>query len=464
MVTIASLFLPPVVDQVIHKTPLTPLSAAAFAALLLVALIVTLRRPPWAMALLAFAVPFAFYRDVMGTTLTLEKVIVIGVAMGLVLRGAPLIPAGTSARRILFAGLLVLAAIALSGIDATYGWPVLREALKQVEYLLMFWCAASLLIEYADNTRWLEGGIAAATLIVALDAISQALVGGAPSGVMVDHHPLPRVAGPLEGPNQLAGYLETALPLLILSPLLLGRRVSALRSLAIAATMMALVLSQSRSGIAVAILGFVIVWFIDRAAARQALWPFLVGTAAGLAIAVGWYWGATHDLRNILTYLFRLVLPQNPGGVGTRNELWEAALVLFAQHPVFGVGAGNFELLLSKVGLAGVQTHANSLWLQTLAEQGVVGIAALLALAAVVARELIVNVQRSWLVQVALVATVCLLLHQIFDDLFFYPKIGLLWWLLLGAAAGAAAFVPAAVPARPAVSAAELREHPTPVA
>jgi O-antigen ligase len=463
-VTIAVLLLPPVVDPIAHPTPLTVLSAAAFGIMAIVAFFVALRRPAWAMGLIGFAIPFAFYRDIMGTTLTFEKVVIVGVAMGLVVRRAPLVPAGASARRIMLAALGVLGATILSGIGATHLWPVARESLKFVEYIVMFWCAASLVIECRDDTRWLEGGVIAATIIVALDAVSQALIGGAPSGVWVNDQPLPRVAGPLEGPNQLAGYLETALPLLILSPLLLGRSFASLRWVAIAAAMMALVLSQSRSGIAVAILGYGIAWLLDRRSARAALLPFVVGTGAGLSIALFWYWGATHDVMETLSNLFRLVLPRSPGGVGTRNELWVAAWTLFVQHPITGVGAGNFEFLLPSVGLPNVQTHANSLWLQTLAEQGLVGFAALIALVAVVLRECIAGLRRSWLCQAAFIASVCLLLHQVFDDLLFFPKIGLLWWLLLGAAAGAMATVKATAQARPATPAAELREHATPVA
>jgi O-antigen ligase len=463
-VTIAVLLLPPVVDPIIQPTPLTPFSAAAFAAMAVIAFFVALRRPAWAMALLAFAIPFAFYRDIMGTTLTFEKVVIVGVAMGLVVRGAPLVPASASARRIMLAALGVLATTMLSGIGATHLWPVAREALKLVEYVVMFWCAASLVIECGDDTRWLEGGVIAATSLVALAAVSQALFGGAPSGVWVNDQPLPRVAGPLEGPNQLAGYLETALPLLILSPLLLGRSFATLRWIAIAAVMMALVLSQSRSGIAVAILGYGIAWLLDRRSARQALLPFVVGTCAGLSIALFWYWGATHDVLQTLTGLFRLVLPRSPGGVGTRNELWVAAWTLFAQHPLLGVGAGNFEFMLPSVGLPNVQTHANSLWLQTLAEQGLLGFTALIVLVAVVLRENIAGLRQSWLSQAAFIATVCLLLHQVFDDLLFFPKIGLLWWLLLGAAAGAMATATSTAKARPATASAELREHATPVA
>jgi hypothetical protein len=35
----------------------------------------------------------------------------------------------------------------------------------------------------------------------------------------------------------------------------------------------------------------------------------------------------------------------------------------------------------------------------------------------------------------ALGATIALVAHQVVDDLFFYPKVGELWWIVLGVAA-----------------------------
>ncbi|HZV78124.1 MAG TPA: O-antigen ligase family protein [Candidatus Binatus sp.] len=466
MVTASFPLLPPVVDQSIHQTPLTAISAIVFALIGVCALWLGARRPQWAAALIAFAIPFAFYRDFMGTTITLEKVVIIGVAIGLVVRGAPLVPAGAGARRIMIAALAVLGAIAVSGIGATYGGPVVREALKQVEYIVMFWCAASLIVEQRDDSRWLEAGLISSVFVVAVDAIAQGLVGGAPSGVWINGHRLPRVAGPLEGPNQLAGFLEISLPVLFMSPLLLGDRLRVMRWIALFAVALAIPMTLSRSGVAFALVAFVLIWFVDRKAARASWLPFAAGTVAGFAIAFQWYWGATHSFA-LLGDIFRLseVPLQDPGGVGTRNELWNAALTMFAAHPLFGVGAGNFEHLLGTVGLATVQTHANSLWLQTLAEQGLIGFVALLALYIVVLRECSIGLASSWLARAALLATVCMLLHQVVDDLFFFPKVGLLWWLLVGAAAGdlAGARAPAPAPAAASPSA-ELRETATPIA
>ena len=71
-------------------------------------------------------------------------------------RGAPLVPANPNVRRLMLAALGVLGATILSGIGAVHIWPVARETLKFVEYIVMFWCAASLVI--AEAVRLLHHG------------------------------------------------------------------------------------------------------------------------------------------------------------------------------------------------------------------------------------------------------------------------------------------------------------------
>ena len=436
--TQALALLPPVINQSTAPVPLDPWSAAGFAAIAVASAYLAFRGSPWMLGVLAFSVPFAAYRDVAHTTLTMEKSIAFGTALGLLLGGAPPWPRSAGTRRIMIASGLVLVAIAVSSISAQYPLHVAREFFKQAEYVVLLWCAATFVERIPRSSLYFVAGVASASMIVATLAMAQAIVGGAPSGIWVNGHALPRVAGTLEGPNQLAGFTEAVLPVLWVWPLLTAAVLPA-RWYATFATSSALMLSQSRAGIVVAALAYAALWRLQRTAAAIAAGPLVAGALFGLLVVAGWFILVAHAGWSDLWHMFFLDIPgQQGGGVGTRAQLWPAAIRLFLQHPVTGAGAGNFELLLPTLGLPGLQTNAGSLPLQTLAEQGLIGFAALVAFCAVALRESYMRRDASPLALAACLAFAALLAHQLVDDLFFYPKAAELSFLLLGAGTAAA--------------------------
>jgi O-antigen ligase len=159
----------------------------------------------------------------------------------------------------------------------------------------------------------------------------------------------------------------------------------------------------------------------------------LAGLAAGLGIAGAWSAGV-HGLT--LARFWNFQQSDYAGGVGTRSELWHAAWKLWLSHPAFGVGAGNFEREISLTGVQGVRTHANSLYLQSLAEGGIFLFAATLWLVYTSIASFAREQMRSPFVLAAFAASIALALHQIVDFLTFYPKVGGEWWIAmaLGAA------------------------------
>jgi O-antigen ligase len=158
-------------------------------------------------------------------------------------------------------------------------------------------------------------------------------------------------------------------------------------------------------------------------------WRYAAGIACGLAALV------VIALRaGVQPGYFTLDQATQADHLGNRSQLWHAAIVLWRSSPLVGVGAGNYELDLAQAGLVGVRTHANSIYLQSLAEGGLVGLATTLALFASIIVTLARSAVRRPLVVGALGATVALASHQILDDLFFFPKVAAEFWLIAGVA------------------------------
>jgi O-antigen ligase len=411
--------------------PLGPASVAIFVVVGLVVAVATYRRPAYGIAALLIFDPFD-YAHALGalpTSLTLEKVALLATALGLLARRASLRPLLSRAGLPLAVGAVaIVVATALAATQADYHAPALREVLKAVEYAAIF---AVALVAFVDDPqqRSIENALVAATIVVSVAALLQAAAGGAPSGIYLGGRVVPRIAGPLEGPNQLAGYYDIAIPFLLAIAFSRGKAdIALLAALAIAAV--SDLLTSSRAGIAATLTATAIVVAVARprwSALRFVTIAGSVGFAVlGALVAMG-----------TLSRFANFADADRPTGLGTRAELWNAALVLWRRHPWLGVGGGNYELELPRAGVTDAQTHANSLYLQSLAEGGIVLFSAtvgtLVAALIVMGR----NAARVPYALGALGATVALALHQVFDLMLFFPKVGGFWWIALALGAGA---------------------------
>jgi O-antigen ligase len=410
-----------VVLPVPHRLPLDARSGALFFAAGIFALLLARRRPVYALGLLVLLDPFDHARYAFGTTVTLPKVALLGALLGLLARRPSLdVLVAPRSRPIVFGLLAIVAATLLSAIPGVYIDAVARETLKTLEYAAaLAYAAVAFNDDRDEGVIWTTISLGAAS--VAVPALVQ-LFTTAPSGIMLGGHVVPRIAGPLEGPNQLAGYFDLAIPLLLASALAGGNR-WALPALALAAV--ADVLTLSRSGVLAALLGCIAV--LGTSGRLRLRTATLLPIGGGLLLAVGLL--ATFGL------LPRFLSVEEVGrenGLATRSELWHAAITLWLQNPLLGVGAGNYELELPSVGLIGVRTHANSAYLQALAEGGVPLFLATLWTAIAAVRSLWPPRRGIPLLAGIAAASLALGLHQIFDCLTFFPKIGAYWWLLLG--------------------------------
>ena len=411
--------------------------AAAYAAIFFGTLVLARTRPPWAAAVLTGVVPFALYTHLAHTDLTLAKFALLGALVGLLSARSPREALATLQRGIgmpmLYALLAAAAVAAISIAVASYPAEALRQTLKAVQFLLLFAVTALLAKDDAEPAVL---AAAASTLAVALAAIAQ-LWTGAPSAMPLLGGIVPRVAGPLEGPNQLSGFLDVALPLILAYALRpsQGKARSALYLTALGAGCAVLLLTFSRAGILTAAIALpVVVLWRRRTAASSGNAPAAAGALgllAGLALTAlavaRARIGASWHLLLLPSAILGRADTTYVGSIGTRSQLWHAAIALWERHVLLGVGAGNFELELDRVGLHGIRTHANSAYLQALAETGIVGLAVQVALALASIIPYARRARESALCAGVAAGSIALALHGIVDTLTFFEKVGQFW-------------------------------------
>ncbi len=383
-------------------------------------------KPAGGVAALIVCDPYDFSRMIGQTTITLPKVVLVGVLVGLMVRRASLAPLfDPRARGIVLGALAILAATALSAIPAEYIDAVVRETLKALQNVVTL-AAAAVAFAADPDEEYAWGAIAVATLSVCLLAITQEFT-IAPSGVLIHGQIYPRIAGPLDGPNQLSGYFDLAIPMLV-AELALRRRTQlglALLGLAIVTD----VLTLSRAGLLGAAIGSALVLALTR--------QFTVRRLLVVGVAAGGLFGGLLARAGALGRYASLTEIGSDNGLATRPILWGAAVKMWLRDPGLGIGAGNFELRTPSVGLIGVRTHANSLYLQSLAEGGILLLAAVVWTIVAAVATMLSAPARSMLAIGIAAATVALATHEFFDLLSFFPKVGGYWWILLGTGIGA---------------------------
>lgn len=425
-----------------------PVALALLAVAGIAILVLTLRRPIYGVVALIVTDPFLFAYGVHGTTITLPKVALVAVAVALLPRLSQFARGSSWSALALLAGaqgLFVLTMIPGS-VHAAFHGAALHATLQAVQYLLVLvvgYCAYRL-DPQEDAVRL---ALAAVSLLVTVLAVGQVLLLGAVQNEMIGGHTLPRLAGPLEGPNQLAGFLSMAVPAMLAFALL--RAPLPLERAAIVLGSLTCLFTFSRGGIGALIVTVAVLLAVRY---RPAWRPVTAGVlsavfAAALAFAFGVFTGAFHGR---IEWLFGSAgADAYNGGLGSRVDLWHGAYAMWRSHPLFGVGPGNFEYLIGRID-PGVRTHANGMYFQVLAEQGIAGFVALLV---VVAASILVFVRRlnQPLALAACMAAVAMNLHQIVDCMWIFEKVGVFWWVLL--AVGAAAVDLETVPDRVAEAA-----------
>lgn len=136
------------------------------------------------------------------------------------------------------------------------------------------------------------------------------------------------------------------------------------------------------------------------------------------------------------------VVPQSQPA---RFDLWRAGLAMWLEHPLLGIGPDNFRYLYGAyLSLQNYddRIHANSLYVETLADLGITGVLALIALIATLAR----TTRHAWratsdpptrLLLLGLLAAVATFFaHGVVDYFFEFTPTMILFWLCAGMSAG----------------------------
>src|ERR1700722_16718239 len=243
--------------------------------------------------------------------------------------------------------------------------------------------------------------------------------------------------------NSLAGYLNLIIPFGIACMVLARDRVLRFPGLiCVSLAAIAVLLTQSRGGILATFGVFAVTcWLlVPRVATRIKI--FSVSILCGLLL-----------FPLILTHFERLQ------GVDDATEfsrlaLWQAAVGEFVGHPLLGVGYGNYKYFYSNFFFVPVENldrlDAHNLYLQLLAETGLIGF---LVFAVIVA----LFFRRSWnlirdrdpllrLTGVGVIGALAgTLIHGAVDFMFHVsPQFGALFWIIMGLCTSAATIKPAA--------------------
>ncbi len=152
-----------------------------------------------------------------------------------------------------------------------------------------------------------------------------------------------------------------------------------------------------------------------------------------------------------LFMLYRGIDPLHP--FSGRNPLilragnWKTALLMFRDHPFFGVGNGSFGIAFSQYREKWMNesNYAHNTYLQILAENGLVSIPLLLAFGLAFFKYLIISIRPSPLASKKMsgitsklspfLAFSCLswIIHNLVDFTFYHPSVSFLFFSLLGA-------------------------------
>lgn len=255
------------------------------------------------------------------------------------------------------------------------------ESVNNVTILLTAAAIFFAVTQFCNSTQSLAivvGGALAGLALAGAHGVAQNSLGLSGVGFLVEGALVQRVQGTFGHPNQYGGYLASLIP--VAAAVAFTRGLGALRGLAALSLVLALpalVFSYARGAIGGLVIGSIVWLGIVRP--KLAVLAVVAVAAAGLLLVPG-------TLRE------RFDPEATREDVPLRADIWGAAIDIYSGRPLLGVGVENFaaayERLPSTAQSASQRRflneeflvtppHAHNLYLNVLAEQGLLGVAAL---------------------------------------------------------------------------------------
>jgi putative inorganic carbon (HCO3(-)) transporter len=239
-----------------------------------------------------------------------------------------------------------------------------------------------------------------------------------------------RITSFLSHYNSLAGYLNMVIPFAVASALKARDEFTRVAGqICFVMASMAMVLTQSRGGLLAYVAVLVMSAYYlapDRKARRRWIAAILITCFVG-GILIG--------------LVFTRLAGVDQFTEITRLGIWAGAGLIFLSHPIAGIGYGNFKTVLTETIRVpeGFMLDAHNLYMELLAETGILGFFAFLVLAGTVMRRAIRMYSQSRSVMDAVVsfgvatAVMSVMAHGAVDYLFHNsPQFAALFFLLLG--------------------------------
>jgi len=347
---------------------------------------IVLAHPVIAVYLLVFTVPYGSIHDVSlgGLNATLTEVLALLGGLAFFARSAiegrllPIRWGWWMTPLFIFAAALIVSTSQATDLKSS-----IKELLKLAEEILVY----VLVLVYVDTPAKLRRLL----LLLVLAAFSQALLGILQSTVHFGPTAFLRggalrSSGTFEQPNPYAGYLNFTLPLLIAAVITNVPLVGRLTRPALVAVAAALLLSVSRGALLATIIAVAVMLSITTPRVRP-----LVGAAVAalVALVAGGVVGVVPS--TVIDPIAEAFGVANIDVSAPTPANWAAAerlahqlsgLAMFANHPILGVGPGNYAAVYSQYKQLGpwdpALGHAHNYYINIAAEGGIVGLAAFL--------------------------------------------------------------------------------------